>query len=208
MTPSLLKYYHVYGDSDDSHEFYYGKEDQLQFECCTSCKKIIDRDSAIKTALVYYKSRFNRLFYYTWDGVPIVSDRFTAIYTKYNMRGLTFHLIPKLKNYYVLQCDNIVRFDVAASKGFEMTKVCSKCGRPDGAFRPYHYKIVDEDEKNLEALTFYKSDIEFGDKHTQSPLLFATEDVLFAFKNEGGRIFFETAENGKSKVIDCKGKSK
>jgi hypothetical protein len=108
----------------------------------------------------------------------------------------------------VLECNNIVRFDVAASKGFEMTKVCSKCRRPDGAFRPYPYKIVDEDEKNLEASTFYQSDIEFGDKHTQSPLLFATEDVLFAFKNEGGRIFFEIAENGKSKVIDCKGKSK
>lgn len=73
--------------------------------------------------------------------------------------------------------------------------------------RPYPYKMIAEDEVKIEPTTFYRSDIEFGDKHTQSPLLFATEDILEAFKAEGGRIFFETAENGRAKVIDCKGKT-
>jgi hypothetical protein len=206
MTPTKIKYYSVYGDSDDRNEFYYGKENYFHFESCTSCKKVIDRKDVIQIAIPFYKSRFSRLFYYTWDGVPIVSKRFVDIYQKYNLNGLTFYLIPRLKDYYVMQCDNVVRFDTKANPNFEMTKVCGMCGRPDGAYRPYPYKIIDEDELKINPLTFYESDIEFGDKHTQSPLLFAPEDVLLIFKKECGRIFFETAENGKSKIIDCKGK--
>lgn len=202
-----IKYYHVYGDSDDNHEFYYGKEKDLGFDTCKLCKKVIDRELVIQKAIQLYKSKFSRLFYYTWDGVPIVSDRFVEIYQKYSMKGLKFVLIPKLKFYYLLKCENVVRFDTTANPDFEMTKVCAKCKRPDGAYRPYPYKMIAEDEIKINPLTFYQSDIEFGDKHTQSPLLFATQDILQAFMNEGGRIFFETAENGKSKVIDCKGKS-
>ncbi len=202
-----MKYYHVYGDSDDRHEFYYGKEKDFDIEYCKSCKKVINRDLVIQKLLPYYKSKFSRLFYHTWDGVPIVSNRFVDIYQKYNMQGLTFTLIPKLKVYYLLKCENVVRFDTTASADFEMTKVCFKCGRPDGAYRPHPYKMIDEDETKISPLTFYQSDIEFGDKNTQSPLLFATEDILLAFQSEGGRIFFEIDENGKSKTIDCKGRN-
>ena len=206
MTAVTLKYYHVYGDSDDRHEFYYGKEDKLHFESCRVCKKAIDREAAIQAAIAVYKSRFNRLFYETWDGVSIVSDRFVEIYQQYRMNGLTFELIPRLKNYYVMRCNNVVRFDTAANPEFVITNICPECGRPDGAYRPYPYRMIAEDEQQLKALTFYRSDIEFGDKHTQSPLFFATEDIMQAFKTEGGRIFFEIAENGKTVVIDCKGK--
>lgn len=202
-----MKYYHVYGESDDKHEFYYRKEKDLHFEYCSSCKKVLDRHAVVQKALDSYKSRFSGFFYHTWDGVPIVSQRFVNIYQKYGLKGLTFYLIPKLKEYYVLQCRIVLRFDTTANPAFELTKVCSTCGRPDGAYRPYPYKIIDEDETKISPLTFFQSEIEFGDKHTQAPLLFATKDILSIFKDEGGRIFFETAENGKLKIIDCKGKS-
>lgn len=208
MTNTALKYYHVYGDSADNHEFYFGREKEFSFDYCSSCKKVVDREAVIEKALPFYKSKFSRLFYYTRDGVPIVSGRFVEIYQKYGMNGLTFILIPKLKHYYLLKCSNIIRFDIVASPGFEMTNVCEKCRKPDGAYRPYPYKMIQEDELKISPLTFYQSDIAFGDKHSQSPLLFATEDILQAFKNEGGRIFFERAENGISKLIDCKGESR
>lgn len=44
--------------------------------------------------------------------------------------------------------------------------------------------MIESDEQNLNANTFYRSDIEFGEVNTQSPIIWATEDIVEAFKQE------------------------
>jgi hypothetical protein len=68
---------------------------------------------------------------------------------------------------------------------------------------------VAEDEARLQANTFYQSDIEFGDKHTQLPLMYATDGILEAFRTEGARIFFKYINSdGQYVFIDCGGPAK
>ena len=51
--------------------------------------------------------------------------------------------------------------------------------------------MIESDEQKLKANTFYRSDIEFGEGNTQSPLIWATEGIVEAFKQEKCRIFYK-----------------
>ena len=54
--------------------------------------------------------------------------------------------------------------------------------------------MIESDEQNLEANTFYRSDIEFGEKNYQAPLLWGTEGIVEAFNQEKCSIFYRTVE--------------
>ena len=71
---------------------------------------------------------------------------------------------------------------------------CASCKRSKGHHHPWPYRMIESDEQNLNANAFYRSDIEFGEVNTQSPIIWATEDIVEAFKQEKCRIFYKIIE--------------
>jgi hypothetical protein len=196
-------YYHVYGDGTDDC-FYYNKEKHILLEYCPECGIVANREQAIALGVALYRRQRRRLWDVTWDGVDIVTGRFVEIYEKYRMNGLTFTQLPKAPNCFLVRCKNIVRHDQTANEDLVLNAVCPTCGRRGGAYRPWPYRMVAEDEARLAPNTFYQSDITFGDRDTQSSLYYATEDIMEAFRAEAGRIFFvRVDENDKRIFIDC-----
>ena len=54
--------------------------------------------------------------------------------------------------------------------------------------------MIESNEQKLQENTFYRSDIEFGEENTQAPLIWATEGIVEAFKQEKCRIFYKIIE--------------
>ena len=54
--------------------------------------------------------------------------------------------------------------------------------------------MIESDEKELESNTFYRSDIEFGEKNYQAPLIQGTEGIIKAFEKEKSNIFYRIVE--------------
>jgi hypothetical protein len=133
----LLKYYNVYGDSDDTC-FYYDKEAKVKLEYCPQCGKITNRKEAILQACQFYRRKHKRLLYVTWDGVSIASQRFVEIYNQYKMNGLSFFALPKSPGSCLVRCENIIRHD-CDNANIILEKVCPLCGRRDGAYMPQPY---------------------------------------------------------------------
>ena len=86
------------------------------------------------------------------------------IYNKYNLKGLDFIPLPKSPHYFLLRCNNIVRYDYDYNTNLYMKDKCPTCNQwyeicPQGILN-----IRMEDEAIMEADTFYVSDIIIGEK--------------------------------------------
>jgi hypothetical protein len=184
-----MDYYLVHSRDNDTC-FYYDKEGQIQLEYCLTCGLLTNREEAIEQGIAIYRKKGKYLISDTWDGETIVSDRFIEIYNKYNLKGLDFIALPKSPHYYLLRCNNIVRYDHEYNTNVYLKHKCPTCNQwhevcPMGVFN-----IMIEDEAVLEPDTFYCSDIFIGEKVARHRLLYATDNIPDYFKTEKGRIFF------------------
>ena len=175
---------------------------------------VLNRDEAILQAAKIVKIRKKKFFFSTLDGVSIASQRFYDIYHTYNMQGIEFIPFEKSYGYYVCKFLYTMHFDIVRSKSVRIEyqgKVsygildngnCSVCKRSFGHHHPWPYRMTVEDEKKLNSNTFYRSDIEFGERNFQHPLLWATDGIIQAFTKEKCRIFYKNVEGNFGKG-DC-----
>ena len=199
-----MKYYNI--DGDDADYLYLGRESKLDIKLCPQCKMVLNRDEAIFQAAETVKWRKKKFFVTTYDGVNIASRHFYEIYHKYEMNGIEFIPFKKSEGYYICRFTNIASFDIEKAKqvraeyegkvtyGVIDNGTCAYCKRSKGHHHPWPYRMIESDEQNLKANTFYRSYIEFGEVNTQSPIIWATEDIVEAFKQEKCRIFYKFVE--------------
>ena len=199
-----MKYYYI--DGDDADYLYLGRESKPDIKLCPHCKMVLNRDEAIFQAAETVKWRKKKFFVTTYDGVNIASRHFYEIYHKHEMRGIEFIQFKKSEGYYICRFTNIASFDIEKAKqvraeyegkvtyGVIDNGTCAYCKRSKGYHHPWPYRMIESDEQKLKTNTFYRSDIEFGEGNTQSPIIWATEDIIEAFKQEKCRIFYKIAE--------------
>lgn len=199
-----MKYYYI--DGDDADYLYLGRESSLDIKLCPHCKMVLNRDEAIFQATETVKWRKKKFFVTTYDGVSIASRHFYEIYHRYEMNGIEFIPFKKSKDYYICRFVNTASFDLEKAKevrveyegkvtyGVIDNGTCDSCKRSKGHHHPWPYRMIESDEQKLKANTFYRSNIEFGEGNTQSPLIWVTEGIVEAFKQEKCRIFYKIAE--------------
>ena len=188
-----MNYYRVHSRDNDTC-FYYDKDEQVQLEYCPTCGVLTNREKAREQSIAIYRKKGKYLMSDTWDGETIVSERFVEIYNKYNLKGLDFIPLPKSPHYFLLRCNNIVRYDYDYNTNLYMKDKCPTCNQwyeicPQGILN-----IRMEDEAIMEADTFYVSDIIIGEKVARRRILYATDNIPSYFKIEKGRIFFNKIE--------------
>ena len=113
---------------------------------------------------------------------------------KYNLKGLDFIPLPKSPHYFLLRCNNIVRYDYDYNINLYLKDKCPTCNQwyevcPQGILN-----IRMEDEAIMEVDTFYVSDIVIGEKVRRRRILYVTDNIPSYFKIETGGIFFNKIE--------------
>lgn len=185
-----MNYYFVHSRDNDTC-FYYGKDQHIQLEYCPTCRLIINREKATEQSIAIYRKKGKYLISDTWDGETIVSERFVEIYNKYSLKGLEFIPLPKSPHYFLLRCNNIVRYDYEYNTNLYLKDKCPTCNQWYEVCPMGILNIKIEDEANMKADTFYVSDIKIGEKVARHPVLYVTDNVPSYFQIETGRIFFD-----------------
>ena len=77
-----------------------------------------------------------------------------------------------------------VEYEGKVTYGVIDNGTCDHCKKAKGHHHPWPYRMIESDEKDLESNTFYRSDIEFGEKNYQAPLIWGTEGIVETFDKE------------------------
>jgi hypothetical protein len=167
---------------------------------------VLNREALVSQAAATLKWRNKTFFATTYDGVSIVNQQFYDIYQNYEMKGIEFIPFKKSEGYYICNFINTVSFDLEKAKQIRVeyegkvtygvidNGTCDHCKKSKGHHHPWPYRMIESDEKDLESNTFYRSDIEFGEKNYQAPLIWGTEGIVETFDKEKSSIFYRIVE--------------
>jgi hypothetical protein len=187
-----MKYYSFTG-TDNGSEFYYMNDNILKH--CPECGLIINREEAIELSIETFKIKKKKyILSHCYDGPTIVSERFVDICNENKLNGMTFIKLPKSHGFYLFNSINILHYDYDYNANIYLKNKCTCCNQWYEVSEICPIKIIDMDEKLMNENTFYKADIEVGEKVGRWPLLLATENIPFIFKKMGIKdIFFRAA---------------
>jgi hypothetical protein len=166
--------------------FYLG--DAVHPACCSSCGRKIDPTFVSSTFRVNKRRADCGT---TYDGYAIVSVRFKEFCASRKVGGAKFTALPADKDFFWLQPAKVVKYDLQRSQPSRSNK-CRRCGcfhditGGDNCFvnltRPIKNGI-------------YRSDIEFGSGHEQSPLIVVGTETAAQMKKNGLKgFYFEAIE--------------
>jgi len=187
-----MKYYSISG-TDNNSEFYYLNKEVLKY--CSKCGSIINRNEAIDASISTFKiKKKNYNLSSCYDGPLIASEKFVNIYVKHKLNGLKFVRLPKSEGFYLVQYLFELPYDYLYNPDIYLNKQCDQCNqwKEVSVVRPI--KIMDQCEKVMRESTFYRTDLECGEKIMRSPLLLAAEPIPQIFKEEEVKdVYFEAA---------------
>jgi hypothetical protein len=150
---------------------------------CPECGLIINREEAVNESIdTFYLKKKNYTFSDCYDGPQIVSEKFVQIYSNNNLKGLSFTTLPKSPGFYLLRCNNIIHYDFSYNRKIYLKDKCSSCGQWYEVSCVYPIKIIDGDVKKMSENTFYRTDLESGEKLMRAPMLLVTDNIPLIFK--------------------------
>lgn len=187
-----MKYYSVSG-TDNNTEFYYLNEEVLKY--CSKCGLITNRNEAIEESISTFKiKKKNYNLSDCTDGPMIASDKFVDVYTKHKLSGLNFVKLPKSEGFYLVQPQVELPYDYSHNPNIYLRERCEQCEQRKEVAKTRPIKILDQYEKNMRESTFYRTDLEIGEKVMRRPLFLATEPIPQIFKDEKIKdVYFEVA---------------
>jgi hypothetical protein len=117
----------------------------------------------------------------SYDGFNVVSQKFKDVYDASKWQGLVFYPIPKNKDFYLIECTEIVIIN-QTERPVEFEGKCSECHQYIGIYGSVPPYINDPEIQKMKSDTFYRSDIEFGYDFEQRYSLFASEEITNVLK--------------------------
>lgn len=187
-----MKYYSISG-TDNNSEFYYMNDAIL--EHCPNCGLITNRAQAIQKRIATFKIKKKNYNLSTCsDGPAIASEKFVEIVNKHNLKGLSFIALPASPGFYLIRYEKVVGYDYAYNPHIYLKEKCKVCQQWYEISKVFPIKVVDKDEQKMDADTFYRTDLEYGEKVRRQPLVLVTENIPLIFKNEKVKdVYFEVA---------------
>jgi hypothetical protein len=102
--------------------------------------------------------------------------------------------IIKSPKFYLLEATNILKYDYSYNPGIFLKDKCDCCNQWYEVSQIFPIKIIDSDESNMTANTFYRTDLETGGQVMRLPIILVTENIPRIFKNNDIKdIYFEVA---------------
>jgi hypothetical protein len=186
-----MKYFSVSGNDNNSFFF----ENQSILEKCSKCGLIINWDKLIEYSANTFEIKNKSYNLSTcWDGPTLVSDRFIDIYKRNKLKGLFFLSLPKSPGFSLIKYIEILSYDYSYNSNIYLKDKCNLCTQWYEVSKIWPIKIKDDDEQKMHINTFYRTDLEFGEAVRRTPIMIATENIPFAFKQAKIKdIYFEVA---------------
>lgn len=104
-----MKYYVFEIYDNDSYLLETSNVDRYKYITCNACNMILDKRSLIESRLPFYKIKRKKYHLSgSYDGFNVASQSFKDLYEISNWRGLVFYSIPKNKEFYLIECTDIV----------------------------------------------------------------------------------------------------
>jgi hypothetical protein len=166
--------YSISGSDNDS----YMNADMWGKNICDCLDYVKNRQSHMNESFELRKKTLD--LSYTYDGYLIVSGRFKIFCAENNYQGLRFFQIPNYPTHYLLLVDNVIRFDTKRreTRFLEFNPECNE----------YHVVVgatpVCLVDNSILADGFYRTDIEFGNSYSKSPVILAGLDTGLKLKQE------------------------
>jgi len=118
----------------------------------------------------------------TLDGYTIVSERFRSFCADIAISGVEFRALPSCPKHYWLILREVLEVDVPRSLGVRFLYYCECCGKYAGVFGTARLRF-----KGIEspiARGIYRTDLEFGQAHDQSPVIVVGTELAAAIKSQ------------------------
>lgn len=180
-----MKYYVFEIYHNDSYLLETSKVDRYKYITCNACNMILDKRSLIESRLPFYKIKRKKYHLSgSYDGFNVASQSFKDLYEFSNWRGLVFYPIPKNKEFYLIECTDIVIVN-QKERPVEFEDKCKECGQYMGIYGSIPAYINSIEMQKMSPNFFYRSDLEFGYDFEQGYSLFASEEIVTVLKSEG-----------------------
>ena len=180
-----MKYYRFEIYHNDSYLLEVSKIDRYKYVTCGTCNIILNKRSLIESHLPSY--RIKRKKYHlsgSYDGFNVASQSFKDLYETSNWQGLVFYPIPKSKNFYLIECTEVVTVN-QIERPIEFKNKCNECNQYMGVYGSVPAYINSAEIQKMKPNIFYRSDLEFGHDFEQGYSLFALEEITTVLKAEG-----------------------
>ncbi len=180
-----MKHYFFQIYHNDSYLLEVSKVDRYKYVTCNTCHMILNKRSLIEAHLPSY--RIKRKKYHlsgSYDGFNIASQSFKDLYDASKWNGLVFYPIPKNKDFYLIECTEMVIIN-QTKRPIEFEGKCSECDQYIGIYGSIPPYINSSEIQKMKPNTFYRSDIEFGYDFEQRYSLFASEEITNILKVNG-----------------------
>lgn len=145
---------------------------------CPACGSVLDRNF-VNQAFKLKRKVFD--FSYTYDGCCIVSLRFREACERLGLDGLTFLEIDAEPKWFRLIVEKVLAFDTARRRT-RFENQCAMCGKFESVAGASPAILKGVMSPVLEGI--YRTDIEFGTKDEQHPLLIAGIDTARKLRKE------------------------
>jgi len=178
----MIKYSKIQFYDNDSYLLEISKVDRHKYNTCNTCRLILDKRTLIESHLPKY--RIKRKKYHlscSYDGFNIVSQEFKSLYESSKWKGLVFYSIPKNKEFYLIECINIVAINESKSAVLFEDK-CNECSLYMGVYMKGFVSLNSAEIDKMNPNTFYRSNLEFGNDFEHSYNLFASEEITNILK--------------------------
>ena len=180
-----MKYYEFEIYDNDSYLLEVSKIDRYKYVTCDTCNMILNKRSLIASHLPSYRIKRKRYHLSgSYDGFNVASQRFKDLYETLNWQGLVFYPIPKSKDFYLIECTEVVIINKTERPVLFEDK-CNECNQYMGVYGSIPAYIDSTEVQKMKPDTFYRSDLEFGHDFEQGYSLFASEEITTVLKAEG-----------------------
>lgn len=163
----------LYGQDNDSYMLNEFDEYAICEKCGNPLEKPVNKNFRLKRRKYDVTA--------TYDGYWIVSKEFKRFCEENNFFNLDFLAIPREKEYFVFRSLNIIELDHKRRKTI-FDEYCDLCKRHSSiaGSSPNFYKNNEQIVDN----TIYRSDVEYGYKKEQHPILLINLEVYKIIKKE------------------------